>query len=270
MKDFDFLKNFYRQTFYRSVAFRRLVGPMVTFLFKQTPLQFSHFFLYRENTLGPIQRDEALFLFSLIRVCRPKILVEFGFLQGQGSFNFLQAMDPKARLFSYEIDPKCLALAGPDYFKDARFQIVAKSQTEFEPQDVGNEPVDFAFFDASHRFHENCITFRRLLPSLAKDGILAIHDTGTWSRKQIPQLHQKWRTSDGGWLDRSSFAHQIGERRFVNFVLKNYPKFSVIHLHSTRAFRHGLTLIQRRYRLAIPKGKGSFTSQRIMRRVLGD
>src|SRR5437868_1698235 len=53
----------------------------------------SHLSTYDENVIGPIQRDEAVLLFGLIRVLRPLTVVEFGFQVGQSAFNFLRALD---------------------------------------------------------------------------------------------------------------------------------------------------------------------------------
>ena len=43
--------------------------------------------------VGPIQDDEALFLYSLIRVKRIKCVLEIGGLNGYSSINFIKAME---------------------------------------------------------------------------------------------------------------------------------------------------------------------------------
>ena len=45
-----------------------------------------------QNVSGPIQDDEALFLYSIIRGCRLERILEIGGLSGYSAKNFLQAL----------------------------------------------------------------------------------------------------------------------------------------------------------------------------------
>lgn len=213
----------------------------------------EHLAFYREEVLGPVQRDEALFLFSVLQLVKPRLVVEFGFLHGMSAFNFLRALTKDAQLFSYEIDPTAILRAQSEFPRDPRFQLVQKSQQEFHPADIGFQSIDFLFFDGTHECKVNSDTFRSVLPSLAPQAIVAVHDTGLWSLPAAPVLPASWATQDGGWLSADLFAHQAGERKFVNHILETYPEFSLIHFHSERVFRNGLTLIQKKKSLAMPK-----------------
>ena len=53
----------------------------------------AHLTFYDELSWGPVQRDEALVLYSLVRAIRPQTVVEIGFLRGDSAFNFLR--DPE-------------------------------------------------------------------------------------------------------------------------------------------------------------------------------
>ena len=44
-----------------------------------------------QRVLGPIQDDEALFLYSIIRGCRLERILEIGGLNGYSARNFLKA-----------------------------------------------------------------------------------------------------------------------------------------------------------------------------------
>ena len=87
---------------------------------------------------GPIQDDEALLLFGLIKILRPKTGIELGFYEGFSSYNFLKALDEDAKLYSYDNDLKTP-------HNDKRFKFYQKSQTEFSFSDVDNQKIDFVF-----------------------------------------------------------------------------------------------------------------------------
>ena len=103
-----------------------------------------------ENALGPIQRDEALLLLAMVRVLRPKTIVEFGFSYGKSAFNFLQALDGKGDVYSYDIAPSSAEYAAKHFSSFANFHFLQKSQEHFLPSDTDGKLVDFAFFDGAH------------------------------------------------------------------------------------------------------------------------
>lgn len=246
-------KSLLRKIFFRSRMFRVAAGFLGRRIGSERGLNLEHLAFYRENVLGPVQRDEALFLFSVLQLVRPRVVVEFGFLHGMSAFNFLQALSEDARLFSYEVDPTAALRARNEFARDPRFRLLVKSQQDFHPADVGCEPIDFLFFDGTHEFEVNCATFRSVLPSLSPHAIVAIHDTGLWSLPATPTLHSSWATHDGGWISPDLFAHQAGERKFANHILTEYPEFSLLHFHSERTFRNGLSLIQKKRHLVMPQ-----------------
>ncbi len=67
----------------------------------------AHLSLHKDTAYRPIQRDEALFLHGLVCLVRPRTIVEIGFFRGASAFNFLRALDPDARFYSFDIDPAC-------------------------------------------------------------------------------------------------------------------------------------------------------------------
>ena len=93
----------------------------------------SHLNQESQFIFGPIQDDEALLLYGLVKTIRPKVIVEFGFSHGVSSWNFLQALDQDSKLFSYDIynwNPNAKA------FNDTRFKFFLKSQIKFEASDI--------------------------------------------------------------------------------------------------------------------------------------
>jgi predicted O-methyltransferase YrrM len=204
-----------------------------------------------ENALGPIQRDEALFLMGIVRTIRPKTIVEFGFSRGHSALNFLQALDGNGELYSYDISNASADCAAKKFSKKKNFHFVKKSQEQFSPTDIRGRLIDFVFFDGSHVNITGQITFKAILPSLAENAIVAVHDTGVWQREHfLPDHDQFQKRYPEGWLNGQEFQHRKEEREFVNWIAENYPEFQLIHFHSSNCIRHGITLMQRQRILA--------------------
>jgi predicted O-methyltransferase YrrM len=242
------LKSLIRQMFYRSAVFQSIVGFSSILLGRTRRMGISHLLSYRENdAIGPLQRDEAIALFGIVRTLRPRVVVEFGFFHGHSAFNFLQALPGDAKLYSYDIDADSIRRAETEFKFDKRFTFIGKSQTDFDPADIGNQQIDLAFFDAAHELDLNIETFNRIVAHLAPEAMVAIHDTGLWHRDYFEPIHETFaREYPGVWKDDDLFAHQPGERAFIDWIVAEHPEFSAINFHSTRTLRHGFSLLQRR------------------------
>lgn len=246
------LKSIVRKIYYRSAAARAVIGHLSVLAGRTKPLGTAHLLSYREDdAIGPLQRDEATAMFGIVRTIRPKLIVEFGFFHGHSAFNFLQAMPPDARLFSYDIDPDSKRRAHDEFAFEKRFTFIAKSQTEFEPGDIGGGKIDLVFFDAAHELELNMETFKSIAACLSPDAMIAVHDTGLWNREHFGAIHEEFVKKHP--VDRHSgnlIAHQPGERAFIDWITDTYQEFNAIHFHSTATLRHGFTLLQRRRRLS--------------------
>jgi predicted O-methyltransferase YrrM len=203
----------------------------------------SHLSLFNEVADGPVQRDEALFIYSLLRVIRPRTAVEIGFLTGRNAFNILCALDADAHLYSFDIDERCAVRAQDLLGHDSRFTFRVRSQTELASDDIDGREADFVFLDASHDLDLNREAFRRLLPLMATNAILAVHDTGTVPRRFVSPGHY-WLESDEGWIGDEREV-MPGERAFLNWLFEEHPEFSQVHFHSRQTVRCGVTLLQR-------------------------
>ena len=242
------LKSLIRRLFYQSALFRSVVGFCSVMLGRTSGIGMSHLSSYRENdAIGPLQRDEAIALFGIVRTLRPKVIVEFGFFHGHSAFNFLQALSPNGKLYSYDIAEDSITRAMTEFKFEPRFNFIGKSQTEFDPADIGNQPVDFVFFDAAHELDLNMETFRRIVSQLAPEGMIAIHDTGLWHRSHFAPIHETFASEmPGEWTSGDLYAHQPGERAFIDWIVSEYPEFTAIHFHTTETLRHGFSLLQRK------------------------
>jgi hypothetical protein len=245
------LKSLIRVAFYRFAPVRVAVGWASVLTGRSRTLGVSHLLSYREDdAIGPLQRDEALALFGIIRTIQPRTVVEFGFFHGHSAYNFLQALGPEAVLFSYDVCPDSATRARVEFWHDRRFTFHGKSQTDFDPKDMGGRKIDFVFFDAAHELELNTATFERILPCLADEAMIAVHDTGLWHRKDFTPLHESFtKEVIGEWVSDELYAHQPGERAFIDWIVDYHPQFAAIHLHSTASLRHGLTLLQKQRRL---------------------
>jgi len=217
----------------------------------------AHLILYGEGPMwGPVQRDEALLLHGLVRVVRPRTVVEIGFLHGHSALNFLLALDPEARLYSFDIDPDCTDIAKRRFGHDPRFRFQLRSQDAVTAEDLDGRTADFVFIDAGHALELNQATFARLLPLLSERAIVAIHDTGGIPRDLLGFVEGQdhWMLEKPEIWAGDEWEHQPGERAFVNWILQEHPEFAQIHLHSRQVMRGGLTLLQRGGPLPRPPG----------------
>lgn len=239
------LKTTVRSAYFRSAVFRRLLNGILRFATPSRGIRTGHLAYFDgDEALGPVQRDEALMLFSVIRVLCPRVVVEFGFGQGHSAFNFLQALDATAVLHSFDWSDSAETIARREFESYGNFIFHKKSQADFSSADVEGKPVDLAFIDASHDLGLNIETFKRLAPCLSPEGLVAIHDTGVWRRRHFAPMHRAFaKQKPQDWLSPELFQHQRDEREFVNWIISENSGYSVIHFHSCNTVRHGLTFV---------------------------
>lgn len=235
-----------RHLFYRFGWIRYILGFYKYITDERAAIGVGHLLCYRnEDAVGPVQRDEALLLFSIVKMVRPRLMLEFGFYRGQSAFNFLQALSNDSKLVSFDISSESEKIAHADFTRYKNFTFHKKSQTDIVPDDVFNEEVDFVFFDCTHDLEMNKRTLEKTLPLLSEAAIIAVHDTGLWNKALFQKPHCRFVTrKPDNWLDNHTFQPHQEERKFVNWILREHPAFSQIHFHSLRIIRHGITILQ--------------------------
>jgi predicted O-methyltransferase YrrM len=205
-----------------------------------------HLLSYRDaDAHGPVQRPEALLLNAVVQVIAPKVVIEFGFFAGHSAFNFLQALDSDAKLYSYDIADTAAETAAVAFRRFRNFKFLHKSQAMFCPDDIDHQKIDLVFFDAVHDFELNKKTWALIQPSLAERCLIIVHDTGTWQRADALRVYPASALNKERWLDDNEFEHQPGERQFVNWIREEQPEYSSVHFHSLNTLRQGLTVLQR-------------------------
>jgi predicted O-methyltransferase YrrM len=232
-----------RRRFYTSRSVRELVAALRWILLRRDAPDLAHIPFYDEITVGPLQRDEALLLHGLVRTVRPSTVVEIGFYHGWSAYNFLAALDDDARLYSFDIDPVCDQVAHRRFGDEPRLVYRRRAQQDLTPDDVDGRAVDLLFIDGAHDLALNQAAFAGLLPALAPNAIVAVHDTGTVLRTWTPDWLARTIPAER-WLG-DAYEHQPDERAFVNWLRDAHPDFAQLHLHTDRTPRSGITLLQR-------------------------
>ncbi|MFL5780898.1 MAG: O-methyltransferase [Thermoleophilaceae bacterium] len=232
-----------RRRFYTNRTVRELAAAMRWAVLRRDAPDIAHIPFYDEITATPVQRDEALLLHGLVRTVRARTIVEIGFAHGWSAYNFLAALDPDARLYSFDVDPLCDQVAERRFGHEPRLVYRRRAQQDLTSGDVDGRPVDLAFIDGAHDLDLNRAAFERLLPMLSPAAIVAVHDTGTVPRRFTPD----WLLRELGperWVG-DAYEPQPAERAFVNWLRDAHPDFAQIHLHTHRWPRAGITLLQR-------------------------
>lgn len=187
---------------------------------------------YEEETaIGPVQRDEALFLHALARVIRPRRVLEFGTHKGHSAKAWLEA---GAELWTVDVCPSIDPAFGLDQYGN-KFHAITGNMVDFKQPE--NVVFDIVFFDASHHFGDN----RRTFLNLDRPKLVVVHDTGTWAEDHMLQIHHDFR---GGQRVADGIIHQPEEIRFVEWL--EYVGYSRIDFHSMNTVRHGITILQQK------------------------
>lgn len=189
----------------------------------------------RQDVCGPIQDDEALFLYALIRTMRLKNVVEIGGLKGYSAANFSKAVGSNGQVITVDIH---------NVPRVAENHRVFVCDCAAIAEDIGK--IDLVFFDA-HNYDAQMKFFENMVNRgfITDKTILALHDTGTHAKKYF-----------GGYETDQGVVHQPDERRMVNaFVDMGYH---ALCLHSDLAshtedfpYRHGLTILSKFERLSV-------------------
>ena len=190
----------------------------------------------KQDVWGPIQDDEALFLYSIIRCCRLSRILEIGGLNGYSGKNFLKALEYNNSGILYTCDLNPVPKLADNH------KVIIKNALELSKSDLDNQTLDLVFFDCHDLVQMDIYT------NFVNDGIiddntiLALHDTN---------LHYAPYSRWGKYIkEENGYAHQPVERHMVNiFKSLGYDIFSI----STDAskhndefpFRHGVTVCKK-------------------------
>ena len=202
---------------------------MDTNLIQRYPLQ---------DVAGPIQADEAMLLFAIVRVTNTCRILELGGLDGFSAQVFLDALEAKgsnAKLYTVDL----VEVKSQDGGR--RHKTIHKDAAELTMQDIDDEAIDLLFLDC-HCYYATKTTVENMLKfnMLSENALIVLHDTGK-------HLYSK----DLGW--NRDGIHQPAERLIARW-LSGTQKWQRISFHDDHRnpFRHGVTVMQRKVDLSIP------------------
>jgi hypothetical protein len=195
-----------------------------------------------QAVIGPIQDDEALLLFAIVRVMRLRHILEIGGLGGYSATNFLKAVGEEGIVFTCDVNPQ--SKRAPNH------RVIAKDARTLDKGDLDCVPLDMVFFDC-HVYAaqmELFVTLRRAGLILDRT-LLALHDTNLHPRQFVPWAYPV-DSGDAG------FVHQAPERQMVNdFKRMGYDAIcfhTMMDCHNDKLpFRHGVTIMKKFVPLAI-------------------
>ncbi len=207
-----------------------------------------------EDVIGPVQRSEAILLHGLVLVNRPRRVVELGFYRGDSTEALCAAtVGTGAVVVSYDLHLDH-GRAAEMMARYPHLEVRQGDQRHAESHlDAAAAPIDFLFIDASHDLATNQDTWRALEPRLAPDAVVAVHDTGLWCHDAIDNgRYGHWGTAGTvAWVGHAAEPvrgrfHQPHEVAFVRWIVDAFPAWAKMDFMSTRTFRHGTTVLQRR------------------------
>lgn len=190
---------------------------------------------------GPIQDDEALLLYSVVRGMRVRRVLEIGGLGGYSARNFLQALKWDIDTAVYTVDINPVKSQASNHFT------IQKDVALLQPEDVHGRALDLVFFDC-HVLDAQMNMFVSFINKglITDDTIIALHDTNLHPRKTAPWSYP---VSDAN--GDAGFVHQDVERKMVNQLRKQFG-YDAFCLHTRMArhddilpTRHGVTLMKK-------------------------
>ena len=190
-----------------------------------------------QNVSGPIQDDEALFLFGLIRILRIKRILEIGGLNGYSAKNFLKALEHSKDCWLYTCDINPVPKLSENH------KIIIKNAKELTEKDLDNQKIDMVFFDC-HDMVQMEIYNNLLKYNLIDENnvCICLHDTN---------LHYSPYNHGGTYIEKEDgYAHQRVERQMVN-IFKELG-YDIFHCSTRKEqhddqfpIRHGITVCKK-------------------------
>ena len=189
-----------------------------------------------QHVVGPIQDDEALFLYSFIKVALIRNIVEIGFQSGYSATNFLKAVGPKGKVVSIDVEPF-------NKLDENHFNLI-KDVGNVLPTDLPFDKIDLAFYDCHN--YESTIKFHNtmiLSNKIDHNTTIVLHDTGAHHKNIVDWSVKK----HDGWV------HGVAERQISDYLIDN--NWHAIHVHAINnnfdedqklSFRHGLTILRQK------------------------
>lgn len=206
-----------------------------------------------QSNPGPIQDDEALLLFALIRVTRIKRILELGSAYGYSAANFCAAIGDHGTVYSVSIPEVCPKLAD-------NHVVFHKDIVDLTPEDLGGEPIDLVFFDC-HAYEAELCVFQRLRRAavITDKTILVFHDTNLWPTRNAVNVENApdWPTLcyevEGGWVFCPPERQLVNDFKEMGYDILNLGTDRSVH-GPHLPYRCGLSIARKFYPLELKYG----------------
>jgi predicted O-methyltransferase YrrM len=212
-----------------------------------------HLDLYQTYVHGPIQKDEALFLYSVVKMIRPSTILEFGLQFGLSSYNFALAKDCEAFYFGLDKEEYCVDMARKLCNGMPNCFFIKSDCLDFDFNSLLGRKVDLFFLDCSHNFEKNKTCLYNVISYLSEDGLIVIHDTGYYTIEAFSKAPDEYKKESQGLEKKLRKNKKIPvieeEQKTVNWFMENHSQYDVLHLHSDKIMRCGMTFFQKRKKL---------------------
>jgi hypothetical protein len=194
----------------------------------------------KQDVMGPIQDDEALFLYSIIKGMRLKTVLEIGFGFGYSATNFLKAVG----------DDGCVITIDIDNFNTIQKNHIplVKDVNLVKKEDISIDKIDMVFFDC-HIYDGQLNLYNELKNAniITDNTVLALHDTNLWIKDYTNENKRK--IEEG-------VVHQSVERKLVNYFYDlGYSPFCLHtqpEIHNEEfPYRHGVTVMSKFKKLPV-------------------
>jgi predicted O-methyltransferase YrrM len=176
----------------------------------------------KQMVMGPIQDDEALLLYSIVKTMRMKRILEIGGLDGYSARNFLAAMDENGTLHTVDVNP--VATLSKNH------KVIQKDVRNVTADDLPKKPLDMVFFDCHHPAQMDLYERLSASGNIDRHTLIALHDTAVhYDQKGQPRAQQ--------FVEREMTV-KFGKMGYELICL--HPRKE--NLDEKMPFRHGLTL----------------------------
>lgn len=190
-----------------------------------------------QNKPGPIQDDEALFLFALIRVTRIKRIVEFGSTYGDSARNFLEAIKGDGTVYSVDWGVEAICPKINDNHK-----VIIKNVADVTPEDLDNAPIDLLFFDC-HAYEAQLCAFHKLKEAgiITDKTIFVFHDTNLLPTEDALGYKDISYEVEGGWVFCPPERQMVNDFKEMGYDIINLGTKKEVH-NSNFPYRCGLSI----------------------------
>lgn len=187
----------------------------------------SHLTQNTQEVIGPVQDDEALLLYALIKCTRAVTVLEAGGFQGYSARNFLAALGKQGGVV-YSVDILPQTKLAPNHL------VIQSCISRVDVQALPR--FDFVFYDChaydeTLQFHDNAVS----AGIIDANTIVAVHDTG---------LHPYWIHALSREIEPGCWLHVDTERKLVNALVERGWNAVCVHADGRAPVRHGVTLLR--------------------------